>query len=182
MTPASRPKVRLALLLAGGVAAMGALGLVVVVVGYEALEARYQADADARRIRDVKHLAELVRRYHATVGTFPLAQRGYALPVAVDLIPGGAPHDPADLRVRPGTVVPVEELVAELRDALGSDVVIPRDPQRAAYRRPNWYQYEFNGSTAFVAANLASEAPGARKVAEHYYKLEIEVLPSARER
>jgi len=129
---------------------------------------------DPRRVEDVNHIARLVEEYRAAVGSFPLSQRGHALPVQVDLMPGVPPRASTAADVaRPGTVVPYEDFVAELRAALGPDITVPVDPQRVASGRPNWYQYAYDGRAAYVAASLASERPGTRKVAPHYFKYEI---------
>lgn len=150
---------------------------------YDALEARYQSEMDPRRVDDVQTIADLLRRYEATTGFFPLEQRGLQLPIAVDLAPGGIPAAWQQANAgRPGTAVPFDEFVAELERGLGEKITLPKDPQKVPTVRPAWYQYQFNGKDAHVAASLSSPLPGTRKVRDSYFKYEIRVLRTSKER
>ena len=72
----------------------------------------------------------------------------------------------------PGSVVPTEEFVAELRSELG-EVEFPFDSQKVPFGPPNFYQYQFTGSHFAVAASLWFDRPGAKQLGLHYYKYEM---------
>ena len=72
----------------------------------------------------------------------------------------------------PGSILPTEEFIAELRSELG-EFEFPFDPQKVPFGPPSFYQYHFTGSHFAVAASLWFDRPGAKPLGLHYYKYEI---------
>ena len=149
-------------------------------VWYDAVEADFQANADAKRIHDVHRIAALVEAYRDVRGYYPFADRVASLspdgpvPVAVNIT--NLTLDPVYGSPPPGNdgvILPFEEFAAELRSALGDDIEIPFDPQKAGVYAPNFYQYFTNGVVYFVSANLYSPTGFTREIGPHYFKYQV---------
>ncbi|NEX92900.1 hypothetical protein [Caulobacter sp. 17J65-9] len=126
--------------------------------GLADMEARYQQSASAKRVNDVHKIADLLEAYYARTGRLPLDQRippsGY-LTVIV-----GAPK--VERRLQPrgnplGREAPVlasAEMLAALREALGPEVRLPVDPQKAPNGPPNAYYVRFRPNGQYLVTGF----------------------------
>lgn len=67
----------------------------------------------------------------------------------------------------------VGAFIDALEEGLGRKIEMKYDHQKVATTMPNFYIYLIKGGTYFFAVHLYHDYPFARKVREHYYKLEI---------
>jgi hypothetical protein len=159
---------------------------------YEKIDTEYQKDADAKRVADLYQIAELVEEYRDKVGFYPLAKQRENLkapdggfedndtklfyesnPEAECLI---TPRDVSDkIKNRPGAYIRVsyEAMNTELSKALGREVILPYDPQKVWVHRPNFYVYLYRDGNYYLAVHLHEPHLHSKKIAEHFYKLEV---------
>jgi hypothetical protein len=161
------------------------LGLAVLVGGaivgvrefYAAAEA-FQLDADIVRLRHLQYYAGLIEEFHAKTGQAPLQGRS-KLPVYVHIAnneqlrsaKGGPPY--------PHVVVPLADFVKELEQALGRRIDEYYDPQLGPLHKPNFYLYMVRGDAWFLAVHVHQPYSFAKRIAEHYYKIEVSNVASA---
>ena len=144
-------------------------------------EELFQSGADVVRLSHLKYYSDFLAEYRAKSGIYPLQDRASDAPVYVFVA-----HD----RQRAGGTPPYKHSVVSMRDwidelerGLGRPVDEYYDPQYAADGyRPILYIYMVYKDVFFFAVHLYQDYPFAKKVAEHYYKLEISNKPNAQNR
>jgi hypothetical protein len=149
-----------------------AAGVVLLGVAFYLAHESFHRMADETRVRHVDEIFAMIVRYRDQVGICPLADRPG--PVGVNI--SHRPLHPRFSKPPPGftgTIVPFAELEAEVRAALGPDIVFPQDPQKASSGPPNFYQYHVADDDFFVAASLYHPHPKAKPVLDWYYKYEL---------
>lgn len=132
----------------------------------------YQHDADIVRLGDLKSLGEQIEEFYTRTGRYPLQGKSdlpnyvhIGTPEQERYIEGGPPY--------PHVVTPADEFRQEMVSGLGEGASIPFDPQKVPVNKPNFYIYAIDGGTYNLAVHLHNPYPFARKIGEHYYKLEI---------
>ena len=160
-----------------GLAVLAVGGVAVAIWGRPAaehLEENFQTAADAKRVNDVHKIAELLEAHRAKTGLLPFEKKMPANSLLTVLV--ATPKAEAELEGRgnplgrepPGAFA--SHLLAELRPVVGSDLVLPVDPQRAATGAPNAYYVRFKpGGEYLVAAFLRQPRAGTTAVAPGVY-------------
>ncbi len=152
-------------------------------VGYWTVfgEESFQNGADVVRLTHLKYYSDLLAEYHSKTGIYPLQDMAAEAPVYVFVAndwqrtKGTPPYKHA--------VVSMRDWINELEKGLGRPVDEYYDPQYGAESsRPNLYIYMVYEDTFFFAVHLYHDYPFAKKVAEHYNKLEISNKPNAQNR
>ena len=137
----------------------------------EGVERRFQDDCDIIRLKDLVYYGKLIEAYKAKTGKYPFAQSGrrvYSLiynnmqkQYAVDTNPNG--H----------VLVSPRDFFKELEKGLGAPVNQHFDPQYVPTHRPVFYIYMVEGDEYFFAVHVSKYYSFSKKVASHYYKVEI---------
>ena len=140
-------------------------------------EDRYQHDIDIARLNDLKVMGAYVEEYRNVKGRYPF-EGEYDVPVYVYIATRGQQKyvkgAPPVEHVRVG----VKDFIAELEEGLGTSVLLPFDPQKVPVKKPNFYIYMIDSGTFNLAVHLYSEFSFARKVSEHYFKVEVSNSPN----
>jgi len=155
--------------------------MVCVVSGCMKTSESFQADADIVRLQHLKYYGELVEEYAQKNGLYPFQGEG-DIPVYVHVantqqkkyVQGTIPYE--------HTVASMQQFVARLEEGLGRTIDEKYDPQYVPSYKPNFYIYMIYKDTFFFAVHLHHAFPFAKKVGEHYYKLEISNLPTPQNR
>jgi hypothetical protein len=129
----------------------------------------------------LKYYSDLLAEYQSKTGIYPLQDKATDVPVYVFVAndwqrPKGAPP-------YKHVVVSMRAWISELEKGLGRTVDEYYDPQYASDGyRPILYIYLVYKDTFFFAVHLYQDYPFAKKVAEHYNKLEISNKPNVQNR
>jgi hypothetical protein len=137
----------------------------------------YQHDADIVRLKDIKVFGDYIREFHQKTRKYPLEGKSDQ-PNYVHL---ATEEQQQQIRGSPDSthvVTSLSEFLEELETGLGRKITIPFDPQRVAVNKPNFYIYMIRGKIYYFAVHLHQAFPFARKIAPHYYKLEISNQPN----
>lgn len=147
----------------------------------EALEESFQNGADVVRLTHLKYYSDLLAEFHSKTDIYPLQDKAAEAPVYVFVAndwqraKGTPPYKHA--------VVSMRDWINELERGLRRPVDEYYDPQYASdSSRPNLYIYMVYEDTFFFAVHLYQDYPFAKKVAEHYNKLEISNKPNVQNR
>jgi len=144
-------------------------------------EESFQNGADVVRLTHLKYYSDLLAEYHGKTGIYPLQDKAADAPVYVFVA-----HDWQRAKGSPPykhVVVSMRDWINELEKGLGRPVDEYYDPQYASDGyKPNFYIYMVYQDTFFFAVHLYQDYPFAKKVAEHYNKLEISNKPNAQNR
>jgi len=144
-------------------------------------EESFQTGADVVRITHLKYYSELLAEYHSKTGIYPLQERAADAPVYVFVA-----HDGQVAKGAPSykhSVVSMRDWISDIERGLGRPVDEYYDPQYAANnRRPNLYVYMVYKDTFFFAVHLYHDYPFAKRMAEHYNKLEVSNKPDVQNR
>ncbi|MHC4194437.1 MAG: ankyrin repeat domain-containing protein [Planctomycetota bacterium] len=138
---------------------------------------KFQKDADVIRLRHLKYYGELLEKYHRITGKYPFqGQKG--APVYVHIANDKQIEFTKQGPSYPHTVVPFKGFVKEIELVLGKEINEYYDPQYRPDYKPNFYIYMIHHDTYFFAVHVHQPYPFARKVAEHYYKIELSNHPN----
>lgn len=137
----------------------------------------FQKDADVIRLRHLKYYGELLEEYHRRTGKYPF-QGEKDIPVYVyvandeqiEFTKQGPPY--------PHAIVGFKEFVKEIESVLGKEINEYYDPQYRPDYKPNFYIYMIDQDTYFFAVHVHQPYRFAKKVAEHYYKIELSNHPN----
>jgi hypothetical protein len=137
----------------------------------------FQKGADIIRLRHLKYYAELLQEYHEQKGKYPFEGQE-DVPVyahvandkQIEYTKKGPPY--------PHTVVAFKEFVKEIESALGKEINEYYDPQYGPDYKPNFYVYMIHKDTYFFAVHVHQPLPFAKKIGEHYYKIELSNHPN----
>jgi len=138
----------------------------------------FQQDADIIRLKHLKYYGELLSEYNAKKGSYPF-QGITNVPVYVhvandeqiEFTRNGPPYS--------HEVIPFKKLVEEIESVLGRELKEYYDPQYRPDYKPNFYMYMVVGDTYYFAVHVHQPFSFSKKVAEHYYKIEISNHPNA---
>jgi hypothetical protein len=144
-------------------------------------EESFQAGADVVRLTHLKYYSDLLAEYRDKTGVYPFQDKAADAPVYVFVA-----HDGQRAWGTPPykhSVVSMRDWINELENGLGRAVDEHYDPQYFSEgHKPVIYIYMVYRDTFFFAVHLYQDYPFAKKVAEHYNKLEISNKPNAQNR
>ncbi len=122
-------------------------------------ELEYQRIADRIRLKQLKDFAQLIERFHAATGHYPLTKReGQQLPVEVAI--SRQPHE------GPEPNASIEDLERELSEGLGEKIALERDPQVHDLEGYRQYHYSSDGKSYEVYAHLYHATPETEPIDE----------------
>ncbi len=149
--------------------------LVIIMAGcgkLDKIEQELQHDLDIARLGDIKAIGALLNEYHQKTGRYPFTGLSdlptYTYIATKEQLRGIKNKPPYDHEVRG-----VKDLIAELEKTLGTQVVMPFDPQRVPVKKPNFYIYLVNGDDYYLTVHLYSSYAFAENISENYNRLEI---------
>lgn len=137
-----------------------------------ATSTEFQKDADIIRLNHLEHYGNLIEAYHEKTGKYPFQDK-FQVPVYVHV----ANNEQIEYTKQgpPGAheIVLFKLFIQELETQLGHDINEYYDPQYAPDYKPNFYIYMITGNTYFFAIHVHQSFPFAKKIADHYYKVEL---------
>jgi hypothetical protein len=137
----------------------------------------FQQDADIIRFRHLKYYGQLLERYHKATGKYPF-QGQMEVPIYVHVANDEQIESTKQGPPYPHAVIPFKDFVKEIESALGEEINEYYDPQYKPDHKPNFYIYMIQRNTYFFAVHVHQPYPFAKKVAEHYYKVELSNQPN----
>lgn len=146
-------------------------------VGCSKTSTKFQKDADVVKLRHLKHYGELLERYHRITGKYPF-QGQKDVPIYVYFANDEQIEFTKQGPSYPHVVIPFKEFVKEIESVLGKEINEYYDPQYRPDYKPNFYAYMIDHDTYFFAVHVHQPYPFAKKVAEHYYKIELSNHPN----
>jgi len=140
---------------------------------------QYQAAIDCQRINQVHTIAELVERYHAQQGYYPLSKNGKTdSPQVVSVIISDK-ELPRSYSVRPppeiqGTLIPPDKLDFALEQVLAEKVTLPYDPQTSFAWEKRFYLYKTTTEGGYsVSGTLFSANKNSIEEAKHRHRYQV---------
>lgn len=172
-------KLRYKILLVLLVVSVGVIALLTAV--YIKSDTEFQKNADIMRLKHIQHYGDLIASYKEKTGYYPF-QGLNEIPIYVyvandeqiEFTEGGPSYSYRWISFR--------EFILELENALGHSVEEFYDPQFRPVNKPNFYMYLIKDDTYYFAVHVHQPFSFARKVAEHYYKIEITNKPTSQNR
>ncbi len=148
------------------------------VVGCSGTSTDFQNDADILRLQHLKYYAEILDKYKKVTDKYPFQGRN-DIPIYVhiandeqiEFTKKGPPY--------PHEVIPFNDFVREVESVLGKEINEYYDPQYRPAYKPNFYIYLINSDTFFLAVHVHQPFPFAKKIAKHYYKIEVSNHPTS---
>jgi hypothetical protein len=147
---------------------------------------QYQAAIDCQRINRVHTIAELVERYYAKQGYYPLSRKDGNNEQQIVSVIISDKELPRSYVVNPppeiqGRLMPPEELDQELERVLGEEVTLPYDPQTSFAWEKRFYLYKTTADgdysvsgTLFSATDESVEEASHR----HIYRVGSRAFPN----
>lgn len=137
----------------------------------EGVERRFQDDCDIIRLKDLVYYGKLIEAYKAKIGKYPFAQTNRTV---YSLIYNNMQKQYAvDTNPNEHVLVSPRDFFQELEKGLGAPVNQHFDPQYVPLHRPVFYIYMVEGDEYFFAVHVSKYYSFSKKVASHYYKVEI---------
>lgn len=136
----------------------------------------YQRDMDIIRMRDIQNIAGLIEEYRQITGHYPLVKNSMIpqyVYIATDEQKKQIIGGPAEKHV----VTSCETLERELDRVLKRHISLPKDPQRLAVNKPNFYLYITRGKNIWLAVNLHSPCSLSKPVTKFYHTVEVSSKP-----
>jgi len=125
-----------------------------------------QQENDAQRLKDILAISDMVEAYYEINSHYPWVEEPQAETINIFISDNIPPNFPPS--------APYQLLEAELQKTLGTDAVLPKDPEDDGLL----YQYATNGINYFVAAYLYNTQPYAWEQGRHANKVEITNSPN----
>ena len=152
--------------------------IIIFVVGCSKTSEVFQKDADIIRLRHLKYYGELLKEYNKITGKYPF-QEQKDVPIYVHVANDEQIEFTTQGPPYPHETIPFKEFVEEIEEVLGKEICEYYDPQYRPDYKPNFYIYMVTGDTYFFAINVHQPFTFAKKVADHYYKIEISNHPNS---
>lgn len=132
----------------------------------ESTESAQQEEYDAQRLNDILAISDMVEAYYEINNHYPWVKEPQLETINIFISDNIPPQLPPS--------APYQMLEAELQNTLGSEAVLPKDPEDNGLL----YQYATNGRNYYVAAYIYHKKPYAWEQGRHINKVEITSSPS----
>ena len=132
----------------------------------------FQHDADIARLRQLDHYGTLIEDVPTKNGKGPASKHNAVVPIYVHVANDQQIAYTTNGPPTPHQVVSMTEFVSELETGLGRTIDEYYDPQYRPVNKPNFYIYMVRDDSYFFADHVHQPFPFAKKIADHYYKIE----------
>lgn len=141
------------------------------------LEDEYQHDVDIIRMKHFDYYANLLDQYYQKTHKYPFQEKATqnGSPVYVFIMNDTQRSRFRDTNPYAYTEEKQENLFKEIETKLGTKIEPKYDPQKIASsdHRPTMYIYMITKNEVFFAVHLYNPNKFTKKVADHYYKIEL---------